>query len=221
MDERMQYPDVLNVVRDVPLWNTIRKEMDGLFSSFNPNLAGVNLSNTNLNGINLRNADLRHSNLSGAAIRQARFDHAILRVADLSRTDVTESTFFYADMSHSQFHHTIAQKCGFDYASLIESDMQNSDLSGACFYRADLRHARLRCSILDEITLGGCLGNGKEIISIDIDGCSLVVTRDLYEIDRQASAWSFAEDETEFNKWAEKEHNNVLKLAIQIKKILF
>ncbi len=78
MNEKMQYLNAIDVVKDVPLWNAIQKE-----KKINIDLQEADLRRANLQGADLYEADLRRANLQEADLREANLQGANLSRADL------------------------------------------------------------------------------------------------------------------------------------------
>jgi hypothetical protein len=113
------------------------------------NLRGADLRGVNLRGADLRGADLSHSNLRGADLSHADLSHADLSDADLSDADLSRADLSRADLSDADLSHS----------NLSDVNLSRADLRGADLSRADLSRADLR----------NCIGNMKQIKSLQCD----------------------------------------------------
>jgi len=109
----------------------------------------------NLEGANLEGADLRGANLRGANLEGANLIEANLEGANLIE------------------------------ANLIGADLRGADLIGADLRRADLRRADLIWADLEEANLSYCIGNSREIKTIQTDTYHICYTKDVMAIGRK------------------------------------
>jgi uncharacterized protein YjbI with pentapeptide repeats len=106
-------------------------------------LRGANLRDANLRGVNLRGADLEGADLEGADLRGANLRDANLRDANLRDADLRG-------------------------ADLRDANLRDANLRDANLRGADLRDANLRDANLRDANLRYCVGNGREIKSLQI-----------------------------------------------------
>jgi hypothetical protein len=109
----------------------------------------------------LSNADLGHANLSDADLRSANLSYADLSNANLSHADLSNANLSHADLS---------------YANLSYANLRNAYLSYANLRNAYLSDAYLRSANLI------CLGNMKEIKTLQIDTWHIGYTHDTLQI---------------------------------------
>ena len=112
----------------------------------------LDLSGADLSGADLRNANLRNASLSGANLSGADLRHANLICANLRNANLRN-----ADLSDANLR----------YASLSDANLSGADLSGADLSGADLRY---------------CIGNNKEIKSLQIGTYLISYTKDILNI---------------------------------------
>ena len=115
------------------------------------------LSGADLSGANLIYADLSRANLSGADLSRAN-----LIYADLSEANLREANLIYADLSGADLSYANSREANLREANLIYADLRETDLRGA-----DL--SGVRCS--------SCIGNGKEITTLQTPYWPVVFTR--------------------------------------------
>jgi hypothetical protein len=111
----------------------------------------ANLREANLRGANLRGADLIGADLCEANLREANLRGADLIGADLCGANLRE-------------------------ANLRGANLREANLRGADLCEANLREANLRGANLREADLIGATGNGREVMSAQIDTWPLVWT---------------------------------------------
>jgi len=122
----------------------------------------LNLEGADLRGANLRFADLRRVNLKGADLGRVNLEGADLRSADLGRVNLEG-----ADLR---------------YANLISADLRRVNLEGADLRYANLRFADLKGANLSGANLNNCIGNRKEIKTIQTSKYWIVYTKDVMQI---------------------------------------
>ena len=121
------------------------------------NLRGANLINANLRGANLKGADLSNANLKGAYLKGAILSGANLRYANLSNADLIN-------------------------ADLSGANLRYANLSNAILSYVDLSDANLKNANLNDVVLEGCVGNGREIQSIQTPKYLINITKDYIQI---------------------------------------
>ena len=121
----------------------------------------------NLRYADLSGADLRYATLSFANLSYANLIGADLRYADLSGADLS-----YADLSNVDLRN----------ANLSNVDLRNANLSNANLRYANLRYANLSNANLSNVALWGCVGNGYEVKSLQIEEYPVVYTSDVLQI---------------------------------------
>ena len=109
---------------------------------------------------------------------------ADLREADLYRANLREVNLSGADLYR---------------ANLEGADLYRANLRGANLYRANLEGANLEGANLERASLQNCIGNMKEVKSLQLDKWQVVYTADQMAIGCQQhsiAAWKeFTEDE--------------------------
>ena len=130
-------------------------------------LRGANLSGVNLCGANLRYADLRGANLSGVNLSGAN-----LRYADLSGANLSGANLRYADLSGANLRRANLRSVNLSGANLRSANLSDADLSDADLRYADLRLCRLKW----------CIGNNKEIKSLQIGEYLISYYKDILNI---------------------------------------
>ena len=120
----------------------------------------VNLSCANLKHANLKHADLRYVNLSCANLK-----HADLSGADLSGADLSGTDLKHADLS-----------C----ANLSCANLKYANLSGTNLKYANLKYADLKY----------CIGNNREIKSLQLGTYLISYTKDILNIGCQSYSHS-------------------------------
>ncbi len=118
------------------------------------NLRDADLMCANLRGVDLRGVDLRGAYLSGAYLSGANLSGANLRGVDLRDTNLRNADLMCAN--------------------LRGADLRCADLSGADLRCAYLSGANLRCADLSGANLRFCIGNNREIRTVQT-GCFVVV----------------------------------------------
>ncbi len=105
-----------------------------------------------LNGVNLRNVNLRNVDLSGANLSGANLSGADLRNINLSGANLSGANLSDANLR---------------YANLSGANLSGANLSGTDLSDADLRY---------------CIGNNKEIKSLQIGTYLISYTKDILNI---------------------------------------
>jgi len=72
-------------------------------------------------GNDFRDADLTRANLAGLTLNRARFEHAILKFADLSGTQLVQADFTGADLTGTSFTDANIESALFSYAGGLSS----------------------------------------------------------------------------------------------------
>ena len=119
-----------------------------------------------LTGANLRDADLRDALLIGANLRRSVLTGADLRDAFLTGANLTGADLTGADLRYA--------------------DLTDANLTGADLRYADLRRSVLRRSVLTGAYLRDCIGNNKEIKSLQIGTYLISYTKDILTIGCQS-----------------------------------
>ena len=109
----------------------------------------------------LSDADLRGANLSYANLRGAILSDADLRGANLSDANLSDANLIYADLS---------------YANLSDANLIYADLSYANLSYANLRGADLRGANLSYANLKYCIGNMKQVKTLQCDTWLVIYT---------------------------------------------
>ncbi|NMW84738.1 pentapeptide repeat-containing protein [Peptoniphilus sp. AGMB00490] len=107
-------------------------------------------------------ADLRRANLSRANLRCA-----ILRDADLERTNLVDADLKYANLENADL-----SRANLRCATLKDADLEGADLEGADLRCANLINADLRRANLTNVELNWCNTQniiGQKIISVQVD----------------------------------------------------
>ena len=110
-----------------------------------------------LSGADLRGADLSGADLRNANLRNANLRNANLKYANLSDADLRNANLKYANLSGADLRN----------ADLRYANLSGADLSGANLSGADLRY---------------CIGNNKEIKSLQIGTYLISYTKDILNI---------------------------------------
>ena len=105
--------------------------------------------------------DLSYANLSGADLSGANLRYANLRYANLSNANLSGANLSNANLSGANLR----------YANLRYANLSGADLSGANLRYADLRY---------------CIGNGREIKSLQIGTYLISYTKDILNIGCQS-----------------------------------
>ena len=111
--------------------------------------------------IDIRNANLRNANLRNADLSNADLRNADLRNANLRNVNLRNVNLRNADLIDTSLR----------YASLSDANLSGADLSGANLSDADLRY---------------CIGNNKEIKSLQIGTYLISYTKDILNIGCQS-----------------------------------
>jgi uncharacterized protein YjbI with pentapeptide repeats len=147
--------------------------IEGSVEGVRADLRYADLRYVNLRNVNLSNADLRNVNLSNA---------------DLSNTDLSN-----ADLSNAALSDVDLSDANLRYVNLRYANLSDANLSDANLKNADLRYANLR-----NVDLDGCVGNGREIQSIQTPKYLINITKDDIQIGckrHTIKAWlSFSDD---------------------------
>ena len=113
----------------------------------------LDLGGANLSDANLRSANLRSANLIGANLSDANLSDADLSDADLSDADLSDANLRSANLRG---------------ANLSDANLSDANLSDANLGGANLRGANLGGTHLRGADLIYCIGNNKEIKSLQI-----------------------------------------------------
>ena len=105
--------------------------------------------------------------LKGKGGERADLRGANLREADLWKADLREADLRGADLW---------------VANLREADLQEADLQEANLREADLREADLRGARLVGADIRWCIGNGKEVRSLQVGQYAITYTKDVMAI---------------------------------------
>ena len=116
------------------------------------NLEGADLEGANLGFANLKGAHLEGANLEGADLRRAYLGFANLKGADLRRANLK-------------------------VAYLRRANLKDANLEGA-----DLLFANLEYANLSDVVLENCVGNGREVQSIQTSKYLINITKDDIQI---------------------------------------
>lgn len=113
----------------------------------------------------------------GVDLRYSDFGGASLMGVDLRGANLWQSSFHGADL-------TGANLAGSDLwrSSLLDADLTGADLTGTCLDGADLRGAVLRGANLHNTKFDSCVGNGREIKTIQTDMWMVTYTVDAMQI---------------------------------------
>jgi len=143
----------------------------------------ADLSGANLRGANLRGANLRGANLRGADLRGANLSGADLSGADLSGADLSGANLRGANLNG---------------ADLRGANLNGANLNGANLRGAYLNYTNLKDAYLNYTNLRYCIGNGKEIKSLQIGTYLISYTKDILNIGCQSytlAEWKAFSDE--------------------------
>jgi hypothetical protein len=142
-----------------------------------------------LSGANLRCADLSGADLSGADLIGANLIGANLRCADMSGADLIGANLRGANLSGADL----------SGADLRYADLRYADLRGANLSGANLSGANLRYADLSGADLSGCIGNLREVKSLQLDTWPVTYTATHLQIgcqNHEISQWrTFGDDE--------------------------
>lgn len=116
----------------------------------------------NLHQLYLKNQGGERLNLEGADLKGANLICADLRRVNLIGADLRGANLMCAD--------------------LISADLISANLEGADLRYADLRFADLKGANLSGANFNNCIGNGKEIKSIQTSKYWIVYTKDVMQI---------------------------------------
>ena len=125
-----------------------------------------------------KKADLSNSNLNYAELRGAD-----LRVADLRGANLNYAELGGANLTYSNLRGVNLRGTNLTYADLRGANLNYADLRGADLRGADLRY---------------CIGNGKEIKSLQIGTYLISYTKDILNIECQShilDEWKAFSDE--------------------------
>jgi len=111
---------------------------------------------------------------------------------DLSETDLSCVDLIDADLSHSSLIRVDLRYANFSHVNLTGADLNGTNLIGANFSRVNLKDAYLNHVNLTGANLSGahfgnnklnkCIGNGKEIKTIQTNRYWVVYTKDIMQI---------------------------------------
>jgi hypothetical protein len=130
----------------------------------NPEGERADLSGADLRVADLRGADLRRVNLRRVNLRGADLSDAYLSGADLSDADLSGAVLSGADLSDAY-------------------------LRGADLRRVNLSDADLRRVNLSGADLWDCIGNGKEIKTVQTSAYTVTYTKDVMQIGCKHYTW--------------------------------
>lgn len=136
-------------------------------------LSGADLSNLNmralplcgaiLNDTKLENTDLEGADLEGAQLKRANLSSAHLSGALLRHANLHSAIFLHANLGKS-----------FVYGG---ANLYGANLHNANFFRADMRD-----TCLTKTNLYGCIGNMREVKSLQIDTWPVTYTAETLQI---------------------------------------
>ncbi len=113
----------------------------------------------------------QRATLSNATLSNAIFRHAILSNADLSGAYLSGANLSGANLSGANL-----SGANLRFATLSNATLSNATLSNATLSGANLSGAYLSGANLSGATLIYCIGNGRQIKSMQIDSWSIVWT---------------------------------------------
>ena len=103
----------------------------------------------------------------------------------------------YADLQHADLRYANLRYANLQHADLQHANLQHANLHGAGLRYADLQHADLHGADLQHADLYNCIGNMKEIKSMQCDTWSVVWTHDTLSIGCQSHNidkwWAFGD----------------------------
>jgi hypothetical protein len=162
--------------------------LEGIVEGVRADLRYADLRYVNLRNVNLSNADLRNVNLSNADL-----SNTDLSNADLSNAALSDTNLRYANLSDAILSDVDLSDANLRYVNLRYANLSDANLSDANLKNADLRYANLR-----NVDLDGCVGNGREIQSIQTPKYLINITKDDIQIGckrHTIKAWlSFSDD---------------------------
>jgi hypothetical protein len=133
--------------------------------------------NANLKGANLTRAHLLYVNLTGA-----NFEGANLTGANFEGANLTGASFTGAYCRGAEFRDANLTGADFTGAYCRETALTGANLTGADFTGAYLAGANLRGANLQGVMLNYCVGNGKEILTLQTAKYHVVYTADTMAI---------------------------------------
>jgi uncharacterized protein YjbI with pentapeptide repeats len=90
---------------------------------------------------------------------------------DFRRSDLSRAELTYADLRRVDF-----RRSNLSYADLRRSDLSHADLRRSDLRHADFRGADLSCADLRGADLTFCVGNGKEIQTIQTNKWPIIIS---------------------------------------------
>jgi len=189
--------ELKEILRLHELW--LRDDTEGVRA----NLRGANLRGANLRGAYLIGANLEDANLEDANLRDANLEDANLRGANLEDANLVDANLVDANLRGANL-----RGANLRGANLVDANLVDANLRGAYLIDANLRGANLRGANLEDAYLRGayleaniryCVGNGKEIKTIQTDLYHIAYTKDTMAIgceQHSIEAWFSFSDET-------------------------
>lgn len=141
----------------------------------------ANLSKVNLLGADLSHALLDKAILHGSDLRGANLYNARLRDADMRRTRLENAFLRKADLQGANLMKAIAPKANFREAIMLSTNLRKADLYKANLTQTALSgnylyNTKLTGANLTKTRLTGCIGNMKEVKSLQIERWPVVYT---------------------------------------------
>jgi uncharacterized protein YjbI with pentapeptide repeats/ABC-type dipeptide/oligopeptide/nickel transport system ATPase component len=127
------------------------------------NLSGANLTGTNFEGAVLKKANLSKSDLSGSFLGESNLNGANLDFANLNQADFTNSYLYEASMQGANL-----AEVNFTGADLAKSKLDRSSFRGVNFLEANLRNASMT-----NITMVNSNFSSANLGAVDFDGSQL------------------------------------------------
>jgi len=137
--------------------------------------------------INLSKQDWSNAIFNRSFFREAVFTDSVLCASMFRSCDLYAAEFGRANLSQADFQNARCHSANFQRANITAAEMSfgdfscadfaGADLSGSNLKRANFFGAVLTMAKLDNVSLCGCIGNGKEIRSIIVGLSPIVFTR--------------------------------------------
>ncbi len=173
--------------RDMSKWNDFVETTDEKIC-----LAGVDLSGKQIKerrylvGADFSEAILREANLSKTELSDANFSNADLSNTNLSWTYVSNSKFTQANLRNANFYRADLDQASLVMADLRKADLRKANLHDANLVEIDLSGADLRESNLRWADLRGADLNGADLRKSDLKNADLQ-DADLSRVDFRGS----------------------------------
>lgn len=164
-------------------------------------LEGVNLENANLRKANLEGAELKYANLEGANLnnanlRASNLSYAKLNDAKLGSACLVGAYLYFANLSNAYLYMADLQNATLKSSKVVDANLGRADLNNASLTNANLYGANLRGAIL-----WNCIGNNKEVVTLQLDPYIVTMAKDIIQIGSEAHGYeewdSFSDDEIE------------------------